>query len=98
MTHPLHDYPARFGQLVAFFRTDFYWYRRMYYRFSCIAANNDTVTYSTEMWSAICRHLCGKVPEDKDDDIWEEVLVHQRQLTKLDELIKSGYFQSQKAP
>jgi hypothetical protein len=55
------------------------------------------VSYSTELWEDICEFLLYRFPSDKNDKLWDEILVEQQMLQKFSELKRLGFFNQKSA-
>lgn len=77
----------------------FFWMNQDWYTAVCeaILHTNDTTSYSTELWEDIIHHQTGHFPKNKDDPLWDEVLVKNQTLRHFSRLKQLGFF-NQKAP
>lgn len=80
--------------LVWFFKLNPHWYDKIRH---AVAETNDTFSYCTELWEDVCEFQLYRAPLNKDDGIWDELLVKNQMLRKFSELKRYGFF-SRKVP
>ena len=52
----------------------------------------DDISYSAELWEDICEFILFQIPRDKDDPLWDELLVEKQMLRKFSKLKQLGFF------